>query len=380
MSQNNKEGTIQNNRLGRRIIYTAQYSFIRRTFVVVGIVAAVLLGLWLLWYAAAVFLLIFAGILVGVLLSSLSNVLSKHTPIPYHWSVGIVVLAIFIITGLVVWLWAPRIIHEATQLVDKLPHSLSKIEQQIAQYPWGQELLEWLPPISQIMPSRSNVLARVTDIFSMALNILTSFVVVLFVGLYLAIDPRLYEKGIVKLVPINQRLHAREILQELGYSLRWWLVGRISSMIIIGVLITVGLWLLGMPLALVLGLLAGLLEYIPNIGPILAAVPAVLVAFTQEQSQVLYVVALYLAVQALESYVITPLILKKAVSLPPAVTISVLVFFGVLFGFLGLLLATPLAVVLLVLVKKLYVEDILGDTSASVPGEEKIEQDQSRSG
>lgn len=124
-----------------------------------------------------------------------------------------------------------------------------------------------------------------------------------------------------------------------------------------------------MPLPLTLGLLAGLLEFIPNFGPILSAAPAVLLAYTISPALALKVVGLYLVVQSLESYLIHPFVLKNAVALPPVITVVALVLFGVLFGFLGLLLAAPLAAVTIVLVRMLYVEDALGDEAVAVAGE-----------
>jgi predicted PurR-regulated permease PerM len=344
-------------------------SFTRRTLKAVGIVSAVVIGVLLLWSAVDVFLLIFAAILIAVFLYSLSSLICEHTPLPYRWSLATVILMIVGLSGLVTWLWAPRIISEATQLIDTLPQTVAQLRQRLGAYAWGQELLARIPTVNQIVSGRAGMLPRITTIFSTVIGTLTAVVFVLFAGLYLAVDPHLYEKGIVRLVPVSKRDHARHILHVLGYTLRWWLIGRLSSMLIIGVLTTVGLWLLGMPLALILGVLAGLLEYIPNFGPILAAVPALLIALTQGSPHVLYVLLLYVAVQSIESYLLTPLILKHAVSLPPVLTLSVVVLFGVLFGFLGLLLATPLAAVLLVLVQILYVRDTLGDDSVEVIGE-----------
>ena len=144
-------------------------------------------------------------------------------------------------------------------------------------------------------------------------------------------------------------------------------------MIIIGVLTAVGLWLLGVPLALTLGLLAALLTFIPNIGPILAVVPAALLALLQSPTRALYVVLLYLGIQTVESYLLTPLMQKRTVSLPPALTIFAQVLMGILVGRIGLVLATPLTAALFVLVKMLYVEDILGDSIET----DNIERDNS---
>jgi predicted PurR-regulated permease PerM len=135
-----------------------------------------------------------------------------------------------------------------------------------------------------------------------------------------------------------------------------------ASMIVVGLLTAVGLWALGMPLALTLGLLAALLTFIPNLGPTLAVVPAALLALLQSPTKSLYVILLYLVIQAVESYLLIPLVQRQAVSLPPALTITAQVLLGILVGGFGLVLATPLTAAVMVLVRMLYIEDALGDS------------------
>jgi predicted PurR-regulated permease PerM len=173
-------------------------------------------------------------------------------------------------------------------------------------------------------------------------------------------------------VPRPRRARVEEVLQEVGTTLGHWLVGRLVSMGIIGGITTVGLWLIGVPLAPALGLLAALAEFVPNIGPFLAFVPALLLALTESTTRALAVLLLYLSVQGFESYVLTPLVEKQAVELPPALTITAQVLMAVLAGGLGLALATPLAAAVLVLVQRLYIEDTLGD-ALEVPPRPSLE-------
>ena len=154
----------------------------------------------------------------------------------------------------------------------------------------------------------------------------------------------------------------REVLEEAGSTLQRWLLAQLVSMGIVGLLTTLGLWLLGVPLALTLGILAALSEFIPNFGPILSAVPAVLLALVDSPRLALWVVVLYAGIQAAESYLITPLVQQRLASLPPVLVIVSQLLGGILFGFLGFALATPLLAVAMVLIKRLYVEDRLGET------------------
>jgi predicted PurR-regulated permease PerM len=170
-------------------------------------------------------------------------------------------------------------------------------------------------------------------------------------------------------VPIAKRTRTRAVLDAIGHALRWWLIGRVFSMAVVAAGTALGLYLLGVPLAITLGLIAGLLDFVPTIGPILATVPAALVALLQSPLQVLYVVLLYVAVQLVEGYLLTPLVQRYTIALPPVLTIVGVVLLGVLLGGLGLILAAPLTIVLFILVKMLYIEDVLGDVMEA-PGEQ----------
>lgn len=244
---------------------------------------------------------------------------------------------------------------------------MQQVKERIEQYQWSRRLFSQAPQAEEMLPDKADLLAEATGVFSTTLGALANVVIILFIGLFLAVEPRLYTDGLIRLVPIGRRARAREVLYAVGDVLQWWLVGKVVAMLVIGVLTALGLWLLGVELALTLGLIAALLTFIPNIGPVLALVPAVLLALLHSPTQALYVVLLYLAIQTVESYVLTPLVQRRTVSLPPALTISAQVALGVLLGGLGLVLATPLTVALLVLIQRLYIEDTLGDP-VNVPG------------
>lgn len=211
------------------------------------------------------------------------------------------------------------------------------------------------------MPDRPDVLAKATGVVSNTLGALANVLIVLVFGIYLAADPEVYLGGLARLFPKGRRARVREVLLAVGSTLRWWLIGKFLSMVVIGVLTAIGLWLLGVPMAVTLALIAALLTFIPNIGPILAVVPAALLALLQSPMQVVYVCLLYFGIQTFESYLLTPLVQRRTVSLPPGLTIFAQVLAAVLLGGLALALATPMAAALVVLVRMLYLEDVLGD-------------------
>lgn len=330
----------------------------RRVVEIVAIALAVLIVAALLWYAVDVFLLVFAGILLAILLRAPSDWLSEGTGLPGGWSLGVVVLAIVAALALAGRLMAPSLVDQFTQLYESIPLSLDGLQEQLAQYGWAESLLEQ-DRLASLLPDAQAMLGRATGAISATFGALGSAVVILVLGLYLAINPAVYTSGFTRLLPLDKRPRARQVLAEIGHILRRWLVGRLLSMTVIGVLTFVGLWLLGMPLALILAFLAALLSFIPYIGPIAALVPALLVAFGQGPNQALSVLILYGGVQAVESYLLLPLVQSWTVHMPPALTIAAIILLGVLFGGLGIALAAPLAAAGMVAVKMLYLEDVL---------------------
>jgi predicted PurR-regulated permease PerM len=347
----------------------ARLSYRRRVLTAVGIAALVIVLLLLLESLIPALVLGFAGLLLAILLRSPADWLSVHTPLSDRWSLALVVAVLVGLLALAGWLVAPAVAAQLDQLVQTLPQSFQQFEQHVSRYAWGEWLTEQTPPVDSLLPSGGNFLARITGIFSTTLDLVVKLLIVMFVGLYLAASPRRYVDGLVTLIPPGKRTRVREILRVVGYTLRWWLIGQLFAMAVVGLLTGLGLWLLGMPLALTLGLFAGLMEFIPNIGPILALLPAVLLALIQSPQMALYVLLLYLGIQVFESYLLLPLVLQRTVSLPPALLILAVFGLGLLLGFVGVFIAAPLTAAVLVIVKMLYVEDTLGD-QIDVPGEQ----------
>lgn len=203
-------------------------------------------------------------------------------------------------------------------------------------------------------------MSRVTGVVSSTFSALASMVIILFLGIVFAATPGVYVRGVMALFPEHRVPRMREVLDTLGDTLWWWFIGRIIAMTFIGVVTGVGLALLGVPLAFILGLLAALLSFIPNLGPILSALPAIILGLAQGPQMALWVALLYGGVQVVESYVLDPIIDRKTIYLPPAFTITAQLIMALFAGLLGVTFATPLAAVVVVLVTMLYVQDVLG--------------------
>lgn len=345
--------------------------YTHRVLIAIGLICLVALVLLTLWAGADVALLVFGGILFALFLRGVSDQLRRVLPLPAKYTLAIVLVSLAALLGLGTWLLGSAVADQLSELARAVEESWGKVQERLAQYEWGQRLVDSMPGVTAL--TRGESLSRVTSLFSTSVGAVLSLVVILFTGIYLAFDPDLYRRGLLRLAPREQRARMSEVLDALGSALRGWLVSQAFSMVVVGTATTAGLWMLGTPLPLSLGLIAFLFTFVPYIGPIAAAVPALLVAITVGPTHALYVGLLYFAVQMVEGNLLTPLVQQRMVQLPPAITIISQVLAGVILGTPGVVFATPLAACGLVLVKMLYVEDTLGDREDG--GQECSEQD-----
>jgi predicted PurR-regulated permease PerM len=206
-------------------------------------------------------------------------------------------------------------------------------------------------------------------VFSSTVAVLGGLIILLFVAIFVAVDPGLYHRGLMHLFPHRARRKAGEVLSATATTLRRWLVLQMIAMVAIGSVTTVVLLLLDVKAAIALGIIAGLLEFIPYFGPILSAVPAIAMALVDGPEKAASVALAYIVIQQLEGAVLQPLLMKTGLELPPVITILGQALFSLVLGFLGLLLAVPILATVMVPVKMLYVRDVVGD-DVSLPGDE----------
>jgi len=343
-------------------------TFIHKLLLTVGIVCLTLFLLFIVYFTFDVILLMFAAALLAIFLRGLADIVVRYTNIGEVWAVLLVsVLLLAVLAGSIALL-APSVAEQVRHLQVELPKSAQQAANYISQFGWGRAILEQMPSSTDILQniSASTLLSRVGGIFSSTFGALANFFIVILLAMYLAAEPKFYVHGFTKLFPVDKRSHAREVIIAIGETLRWWLIGKAGSMLFIGILTWIGLSIIGVPLALTLGLIAGLLSFIPNFGPILSALPAILLAFIDSPITAVYVLALYVGVQLVESNLVTPLIERETVELPPGLTIVFQLALSVLIGGLGLVLATPLLAVVMVVVQIVYIQDILGDRDTDV--------------
>jgi len=350
--------------------------FVKRVLITVAIVAAFVLLIWAFAYVIDVVLLLFGAILLAIFLHGLANILRRYFHISEGYSVLLVAGTLAAVIAFSVWLLAPSVVEQVQNLRAELPQSAQKVSQYLSNYGWGKFILEQMPSQAEAIEkvSNSNILSRVGSYFSTTLGAITNIALMLLLSVYLASEPKNYIRGFTKIFPLDNRKRAREILYEIGETLSWWLIGKGASMLFIGVLTWIGLSIIGVPLALTLGLIAGLFSFVPNFGPILSAVPAILLAFVDSPTSALYVLILFVLVQLIESNVVTPLIERRTVELPPVLTIAAQLALTILVGAVGLILATPILAVVMVLVQTLYIQDVLGDKDVEVEEKNDVKE------
>jgi predicted PurR-regulated permease PerM len=321
-------------------------------------------GALLVWHLALVLLLLFGSVLVAILLRSIAGPVARHTPIPDRAAVALAALLILaLLVGFVVLLGA-QIWAQETALLERLPDLVQAVDSQLG----ADALGEWLEQQQGRGVVSADLVASLAGYTTRAITVAAKLLVVLAAGIYLALTPARYLNGILKLVPRSRQQMARDTLSALGRALKLWLVGQLAAMGVVGMLVTLGLSLLNIPSALALGFMAGLFEFVPFVGPLASAIPAVASGLMDSPRTALWVTGLYVLVQQMEGLLIQPLLQQHTVSLPPVLAIFAVLSFGLLFGPLGLLMATPLAVVCLVLVQKLWVREVLHE-EITVPGE-----------
>lgn len=329
-----------------------QNSFKNKVWIAVGILLLVLLVTYLFTTLLNLLLLVLAGALMAIYFHGCADVLKRKlkmgSPSALILSVGLNVVVI----GLFFWFVGDRLNSQLDELSTKLPQTIDNAKSWLSEKPLGQKILDYTT--NSLDSGKAGSVIK--TFFSSTFGILSDLYIVILLGMFFTASPEIYRKGIVHLVPTKGKATAEKLWDEIHHVLKNWLKGQIFGFFFIAILTGLGLWLLGMPLVLALALVAGLLNFIPNFGPLIALIPAALLGLMQGPNTALLVVGLFTLIQIIQSTVTQPLIQKKMVSVPPALLVFGQVAMGVIAGFWGVLLATPLVAIVMTLVNRLYVE------------------------
>jgi predicted PurR-regulated permease PerM len=309
-----------------------------------------------------VLMLIFGAIIVAVVLRAIADPLTQRTPLPSAAAVLIAFVLVVAIVGAVFGLFGWQIAGQIDGLTKKLPAAWHNVQARLDQSPAGQFITS---QFDQVASEAQSLASRIPHFAGAFVSSLANLLVVVVGGIFLASHPDKYRDGLVLLFPKTQRDKARNTLNACGHGLKMWLMAQVVSMVLVGTLTGAGLFFVGVDSALALGLVAGVAQFIPIAGPVISAVPGLVMAASQGWQAFFWALAVYVSVSQLESNLITPTVQKHVTSVPPVVTLFAVLAFGALLGPLGVLFATPLTVVAYILIMKLYIGDTLHDSNAA---------------
>jgi len=361
-----------------------------------SLVIAMYLLVRLLWFANALFLIAFLGILIGLAVSSGVDRLTRWR-LPRGLSAGLIVVMFFaLLVGFGAWM-APTLHDQGIELRRRLPDAVDRVESWVNSRRNGLIGLLFsslasenktdstqtavappTPPPAGAAPQADSIrvastlrarlggqMSRVGNylfpFLSSTLEVVSGLFIIIFLSVYIAADPAMYRRGIIHLFTHGRRDRVAAVLTAVAGVLRKWLITQLIAMLTIGAVSTVVLAILGVKAAFALGLLSGLLEFIPTVGPIVSSLPAIAMGFLDSPEKALYVAVAYIGIQFLENHLLIPLLMKGGINIPPVLTILSQALMAILFGFLGLMCAVPLLAAVITAVKMLYVEDVVGD-------------------
>lgn len=326
--------------------------------VLIGL-AALGLGLLVIWLLHTELLLVFLAVLLAVSLRGAADRVAAHTPLNQRLAMTLIVIVIAAaVLGFCVWV-GPRLVQQVADLVNALVREGQDLASRYGHTQWGSQILDKIKAVGA-QTAQSLAAPMLTAASSTFSGLLALFVLIVTM-IYFAANPGLYLEGMVALVPPARRPRLREVLDKVGHVLRWWFLGQMIDMAVVGLFTMIGLSVIGMPMALALGAIAGILTFVPYFGAILAAIPALAIALGQGLHMAFLTLIVFTICHVIEGYIVSPLVQDRMVRLPPALLILSMTLLGALFGPMGIILATPLAAAGLVLVSELYVVDVLGD-------------------
>ncbi len=325
-------------------------TFARRVWLACGIIALIAVVLLLFKTLFSLVLLILASVLLAIYFHGFAHLLQK-IKVPAKASVLVSVIFNLLLIVAFFWFVGARLEQQIAQLSDTLPKTIQTAQQKLNESPVGSKVVSYM----QSSGNSEKTISFAKQFFSSSFGILSDLYIILLMGLFFTASPSIYTKGIVSLMPTEEaKDKTKQLFNDLYNILKKWLVSQIIGIVFIGVLTGIGLAIVGVPLIFTLSLIAGLLNFVPNFGPIIAFIPAGLIGVLQGTNTVLWIAGIYVFVQIIQSAVQQPLVQKKLVNLPPALTIIAQVAFGALGGFWGVLLASPIIAIIMTVVNRLY--------------------------
>lgn len=317
---------------------------------------------WMLIELTHFVMLVFAAIVIAAVFDRLASIIERRIGLRRSFALTLSVLGVLAVFIGAFVMFGTQIARELDTIRESIPPAVAGVEAFLDRYGLGDRARKL---IASGASDASQLISRAGGYAIAAGSGVADFALVLVAAIFLAADPATYRRGLLLLMPTKAEAPVAAALEDAGRGLSGWMTGQAVSSLVVAAFTWIGLWLLGVPASGGLALIAGLLDVIPMIGPVIAGVPAVLLAFTVSPSTALWTLILFLVIQQLQGNFLQPMIQKQAVDVPPAVLLFAVFAFGLLFGFLGVLLAAPMTVVVFVMIQRLYVKTILGKDDAA---------------
>lgn len=339
-------------------------AYLRRLLYTLAIAAVLIVA----WRAADLLLLAFGAVLGAVVFQSAGQMFGKLGVRNADVALGLGILFCLAVIGIMGYLLTVQFGVQVANLVENLPETVAAIEKAVGSNPVGAAVVKAV----RAAVAGSAIADRLGLIVAGVGQVLLNFVIVLIGAMFIAASPGPYRRAVILLTPHGGRPTMERAMGEIGVALRLWLKAKLISMTAMAVLIGGSLWLAGVEHWLALGLLGGLSEFVPYVGPAVAMLPAIGIAATQGEQVLTYTLIAYLAIRVIEAWMITPLVNRHVVNIPPALTLFVILGAGAVFGIYGVFFAGALLVVAYVGVRELYLRDTLGEAIEGVPHDAKV--------
>ncbi len=338
-------------------------AFANKVWITVGIIAFVVIIILIIYKTFNVFLLLLAASLIALFFNAVSGRIRQWTGLKDGVSLAVTIVLMVLLVGFFFWLVGAEAQKQYKEMQEAVPVMIDNAQEYLNKTTLGQKVSKQISDIE----NQKKVLPFLQDFFKSSFGVFGDLYIVVFLAMFLSVSPFDYLNGVVNLVPRRGKAKAKQLFENIGYNLRKWIKGAMISGFVIFILISTVCLILGIDMWLILAITAGLLNIIPNFGPIVAMIPAVMVALLTSPTQALLVAGSFILVQAIEGNLITPNIQKKLLSIPPALLISFQVLMGTLAGGWGIVLAVPMLVILITVVKNLYIDSNTGlETSDDV--------------
>jgi predicted PurR-regulated permease PerM len=331
-------------------IIKKEISYTVRVWQTTAIVCLTLIIILIVRVVFSVLLMAMAGALIAVYFHGLADLIMRKTKLKKRASLAVSIAATTIILVGLTWIIGAKIQRQVVELSSSLPQTIHAARSKMAVTPIGEKILQYTSGNNS-----QKMIDTATNFFNTSFGVLGDLYIIIFLSIFFTSDPTLYRQGILFLFPPEKKKTGKIIISRISTSLKGWLKSILISMVLITILIWISLSFLGMPATMVLGMITGLLEVIPNFGPIIAMIPGVLLAFTISTKIAILVALIYIAAQTIVASIVTPLLQKKIINLPPALTLISQLIMGTLSGVMGIILAVPLLSIIIILVDELYI-------------------------